>query len=123
MAIFGSARTPPGKPTYLQAVRFGRAMAESGWMVVTGAASGIMEAGHVGAGRERSMGLNIMLPFVQSTNSVIAGDPKLVYMKYFFTRKLMFVKETSAICRSPAVSARSTRGWKSSRSSRPANGT
>ena len=72
-------------------------MAEAGWLVVTGAASGIMEAGHVGAGRENSMGLNIMLPFEQSANPVIAGDPKLVHMKYFFTRKLMFVKECDAV--------------------------
>src|SRR5437763_16793092 len=72
-------------------------MAEAGWLVVTGAASGIMEAGHRGAGRESSMGLNIMLPFEQSANPVIAGDPKLVHMKYFFTRKLMFVKECDAV--------------------------
>ena len=72
-------------------------MAETGWLVVTGAASGIMEAGHVGAGRENSMGLNIMLPFEQSSNPIIAGDPKLVHMKYFFTRKLMFVKECDAV--------------------------
>ena len=87
----------PTKPTYKQAVEFGRAMAEQGWLVVTGAASGIMEAGHVGAGRENSMGLNIMLPFEQSANPIIAGDPKLVHMKYFFTRKLMFVKECDAV--------------------------
>src|SRR5690606_37746763 len=74
-----------------------REMAEKNWLVVTGAASGIMEAGHVGAGRENSMGLNIMLPFEQSANPVIAGDPKLVNMKYFFTRKLMFVKECDAV--------------------------
>jgi len=73
-------------------------MAQRGWLVVTGAASGIMEAGHIGAGRENSMGLNILLPFEQSANQVIAGDHKLVYMKYFFTRKLMFVKESNAIC-------------------------
>ena len=60
-----------------------------------------MEAGHVGAGRENSMGLNIMLPFEQSANPVIAGDPKLVHMKYFFTRKLMFVKECDAVCLLP----------------------
>jgi uncharacterized protein (TIGR00730 family) len=60
-----------------------------------------MEAGHVGAGRENSMGLNILLPFEQSANKVIAGDAKLVHMKYFFTRKLMFVKETDAICLMP----------------------
>ena len=60
-----------------------------------------MEAGHVGAGREHSMGLNIMLPFEQSSNPIIAGDPKLVHMKYFFTRKLMFVKESDAVCLLP----------------------
>ena len=76
-------------------------MAECGWLVVTGAASGIMEAGHVGAGRENSMGLNIMLPFEQSSNAIIAGDPKLVHMKYFFTRKLMFVKECDAVALFP----------------------
>jgi hypothetical protein len=76
-------------------------MAKEGRLVVTGAASGIMEAGHVGAGRENSMGLNIMLPFEQSSNAVIAGDPKLVHMKYFFTRKLMFVKECDAVCLLP----------------------
>ncbi len=65
-------------------------------MVITGAASGIMEAGHRGAGREHSMGLNILLPFEQEANPVIAGDDKLVHMKYFFTRKLMFVKECDA---------------------------
>ena len=76
-------------------------MAQQHWLVVTGAASGIMEAGHVGAGRENSMGLNIMLPFEQYANPIIAGDAKLVHMKYFFTRKLMFVKECDAVCLLP----------------------
>lgn len=98
VTIFGSARTSPDHPAYQQAVLFSRRMAAEGWMVITGAASGIMEAGHVGAGRENSLGLNILLPFEQAANPVIAGDPKLVHMKYFFTRKLMFVKETSALC-------------------------
>ena len=97
VTVFGSARTRPDEPAYLQAMDFGRAMAEQNWMVITGAASGIMEAGHRGAGREHAMGLNIMLPFEQSANEVIAGDPKLVHMKYFFTRKLMFVKECDAV--------------------------
>ena len=97
VTIFGSARTQPDEPPYLQAVEYGRAMAEAGWLVITGAASGIMEAGHKGAGREASMGLNIMLPFEQSANPVIHGDAKLVHMKYFFTRKLMFVKECDAV--------------------------
>jgi uncharacterized protein (TIGR00730 family) len=97
VTIFGSARTPRDAPAYQQAVRFGQAMADLGWFVVTGAATGIMEAGHRGAGRDRSMGLNIMLPFEQDANEVIRGDPKLVTMKYFFTRKLMFVKECDAV--------------------------
>jgi uncharacterized protein (TIGR00730 family) len=101
VTVFGSARTRPHEPAYQQAVAFGRAMADAGWLVVTGAASGIMEAGHVGAGRENSMGLNIMLPFEQQSNAIIAGDPKLVHMKYFFTRKLMFVKECDAVCLLP----------------------
>ena len=98
VTVFGSARTRPQEATYQQAIEFGRQMAEKQWLVVTGAASGIMEAGHIGAGRENSMGLNIMLPFEQSANPVIAGETKLVHMKYFFTRKLMFVKECDAVC-------------------------
>ena len=97
VTIFGSARTPPTAPAYQHAVDFGRRMAQRGWMVVTGAAQGIMEAGLVGAGREHAMGINILLPFEQQANPVIAGDPKLVHMKYFFTRKLMFVKECDAV--------------------------
>ena len=95
--VFGSARTPSDAPAYKQALELGKALAAHEWLVVTGAASGIMEAGHRGAGREHSMGLNIMLPFEQSANEVIRGDSKLVNMKYFFTRKLMFVKECDAV--------------------------
>lgn len=97
VTVFGSARTRPHEPAYQQAVEFGKAMAAIEWYVVTGASSGIMEAGHVGAGRDNSMGLNIMLPFEQDANPVISGDRKLVNMKYFFTRKLMFVKECDAV--------------------------
>ncbi|HEY6565416.1 MAG TPA: LOG family protein [Pirellulaceae bacterium] len=97
VTVFGSARTPPGSPAYQQAVAFGQRIVEQNWMVITGAASGIMEAGHVGAGRENSLGLNILLPFEQEANAVIEGDEKLVHMKYFFTRKLMFVKECHAV--------------------------
>ena len=101
VTVFGSARTSPAQPAYQQAVEFGRAMAGQGWMVITGAGGGIMEAGNLGAGREMSMGLNILLPFEQRANDVIDGDPKLVTMKYFFTRKLMFVKECSAVVSLP----------------------
>src|SRR5262245_4256711 len=97
VTVFGSARTSRNAPAYEHAEKLGRAMADSGWFVVTGASTGIMEAGHRGAGRDRSMGLNIMLPFEQDANDVIRGDHKLVTMKYFFTRKLMFVKECDAV--------------------------
>lgn len=97
LTIFGSARTSPDHPEYQAAVELGQRMAKHGWMVITGAGGGIMEAGHRGAGREASLGLNIMLPFEQSANEYIEGDSKLVTMKYFFTRKLMFVKECSAV--------------------------
>jgi uncharacterized protein (TIGR00730 family) len=97
VTIFGSARTPAEAPAFAQARELGQVMAQNGWMVVTGAARGIMEAGHVGAGRADSMGLNILLPFESEANHVISGDEKLVHMKYFFTRKLMFVKECDAV--------------------------
>lgn len=97
VTIFGSARTPEDHIDFQTAEALGRELALHGWMVITGAGGGIMEAGHKGAGRDVSMGLNIMLPFEQQSNPYIEGDHKLVTLKYFFTRKLMFVKETSAI--------------------------
>lgn len=101
VSMFGSARSKPDDRAYDQAVAFGRAMAQADWMVITGASSGIMEAGHVGAGREHAMGVNILLPFEQSANHVIAGDSKLVHLKYFFTRKVLFVKESHAVALFP----------------------
>lgn len=101
VTIFGSARTLPAHPAFIEAVEFGRQMAAAGWMVVTGAGGGIMEAGHMGAGQAMSIGINIMLPFEQSANPIIMGDPKLVHLKYFFTRKLLFVKEVHAIALFP----------------------
>src|SRR5579862_7076686 len=101
VTVFGSARLPLDHPACKAAVAFGRRLAEAGFMVITGAASGIMEAGHVGAGRENSFGVNILLPFEQSANSVIAGDTKLMHLKYFFTRKLLFVKESDAVALFP----------------------
>jgi len=101
VTVFGSARLPSDHPAYAQAVEFSRRMAESRFMVITGAASGIMEAGHVGAGRENSIGVNILLPFEQDANAVIAGDAKLMHLKYFFTRKLLFVKESDAVALFP----------------------
>jgi uncharacterized protein (TIGR00730 family) len=101
VTVFGSARLPTAHPAYQQAVDFSRRIAEAGYMVITGAASGIMEAGHVGAGRENSIGVNILLPFEQSANAVIAGDIKLMHLKYFFTRKLLFLKESDAVALFP----------------------
>lgn len=96
VSIFGSARTPPGDPNFQLAVRFGRLLSEKGFMVITGAGEGIMWAGHEGAGKDNSFGVNIMLPFEQTPNKVITDDPKLVHLKYFFTRKLLFVRESHA---------------------------
>ncbi|SFJ30409.1 LOG family protein [Planctomicrobium piriforme] len=101
VTVFGSARTKPDHPAYQSALEFGRRCAQAGWYVVTGAGGGIMEAAHVGAGRKMSMGLNIILPFEQSANYVISKDEKLVNLKYFFTRKLMFVKEVHAVAQFP----------------------
>ncbi len=99
VSIFGSARTTSDDPLYDQTRRVAASLAAAGWMVVTGAGPGIMQAGMEGAGRERSIGVSIRLPFETGANSVIAGDDKHVSMKYFFTRKLMLVKESSAfIC-------------------------
>ncbi len=96
VSIFGSARTQPDDPLYLQARDVARRLAALGWMVVTGAGPGIMQAAMEGAGRERSIGVSIRLPFETGANPIIAGDEKHVSMKYFFTRKLMLVKESRA---------------------------
>ncbi len=96
VTIFGSARTPETASTYKSAIQFGKLMTEAGWMTITGASTGIMKAGHEGAGREKSFGVNILLPFEQDVNAVIHRDPKLIHFKYFFTRKLIFIKESDA---------------------------
>jgi uncharacterized protein (TIGR00730 family) len=101
VTVFGSARCAPDSPSYRQAVAFGREMARHGWMVVTGGGSGIMEAAHVGAGEDLSMGINILLPFEQAPNRVVAGRANLVHVKYFFTRKLLFVKEADGVALFP----------------------
>ncbi len=96
VTMFGSARTHPDDPLYDQARSMAKGLADHGWMVVTGAGPGIMAAGMEGAGRDMSFGVTIRLPFENEPNPVIAGDPKLVSMKYFFTRKLMLIKESRA---------------------------
>ena len=97
VTIFGSARMQPDVPEYKQAVEFGRKIVEAGFMVITGAGSGIMQAGHEGAGPAKSFGVNIRLPWEQTANPVIAEDKKLVTFKYFFTRKLIFIRHSDAI--------------------------
>src|SRR3989475_9309664 len=101
VSLFGSARTQSDDPNYRLAYRFARLLARRGYMVITGGADGIMRAGQEGAGRESSFGVNIMLPFEQGPNAIIADDPKLITFKYFFTRKLLFVKESDAIALFP----------------------
>ncbi len=96
VAIFGSARTPRNSSDYQVAEKFAKEIVKNGWMVITGAASGIMQAGNEGAGHKKSFGLNIQLPFEQEANPVMLQDPKLVTFKYFFTRKLMFLRESHA---------------------------
>ena len=94
VTIFGSARVQMADPLYMQAREVAAKLAAEGWMVVTGAGPGIMQAAMEGAGRDMSIGVSIRLPFEQGANPVIAGDVKYVSMKYFFTRKLMLIKES-----------------------------
>ena len=101
VSVFGSARTPETAAEYHNARDFANRMTKSGWMVITGAGPGIMAAAQTGAGRSRSFGVNIRLPFEQRANKEIDNDPKLVLFKYFFTRKVVFVKETDAIALFP----------------------
>jgi uncharacterized protein (TIGR00730 family) len=101
VTIFGSARTLPNKIEYQQAVDFARKMAAAGFMVITGAGPGIMHAGHEGAGPDKSFGVNIRLPWEQSANAVMLKDKKLITFKYFFTRKLIFVRHSDAIALFP----------------------
>ena len=96
ITMFGSARTAPRRPLYILARNLAARLATAGWMVVTGAGPGIMAAGLEGAGREHAFGVNIRLPSSSGANPFIAQDPKLVEMQYFFTRKLMLIKESHA---------------------------
>ena len=101
VSVFGSARTKREDPAWQQAFEFAKRMTEHGWMTITGAGDGIMGAAQAGAGREAGFGVNIRLPWEQSANEVIAGDPKLINFRYFFTRKVMFVKESHAVALFP----------------------
>lgn len=94
--VFGSARTPPGTPLYEMARDLAAAMAERGWITVSGAGPGIMEAAALGAGRDNTLGVNVDLPFEQSPNPYVDAETRLVEMKYFFTRKVALTKESIA---------------------------
>lgn len=113
VTIFGSARTKADHPQYQQALRFAELIQAQGWMVITGAGGGIMQAGHHGATREKSFGVAISLPFEQKTNDVIADDPKLINFKYFFTRKLLFIKEARAVVLFPGGFGTQDEGFES----------
>ena len=97
VTIFGSARTGPEEEMYLKCVRFSRLLVEKGYMVITGGGPGIMQAGNEGAGSENSFAVNIRLPFEQEPNSVMLKNPRLITYKYFFNRKVAFVKEADAV--------------------------
>lgn len=100
ITLFGSARVPPDSPEYQMAADFARCVTQQGFMVMTGAGGGIMQAGNEGAGPDSSFGLNIQLPFEQGANPYVTGD-KLINFKYFFTRKLFFLRESDALALFP----------------------
>ena len=97
VTIFGSARTDSAEPMYQKCLRFSRSLAERNYMIITGGGPGIMQAGNEGAGAERSFAVNIRLPFEQAPNRVMLENPRLITYKYFFNRKVAFVKESDAI--------------------------
>lgn len=101
VTVFGSARTQSDRPEYAIARQFAAGMAARGFLVVTGAGGGIMEAANQGAGPDQSFGLNIQLPFEQSTNPFITDPAKLMSFKYFFTRKLFLLRESDAVALLP----------------------
>ena len=97
VTVFGSARTRPDETPFKMAYDLGKMLSESGYMVITGGGPGIMQAAHEGAGPDYSFGVNIRLPFEQKANPVIERDPKNINYKYFFNRKIAFLKESDAI--------------------------
>ena len=101
VSIFGSARTAADRPEYEQAVKFGQLAAKDGFMVITGASSGIMKAGIEGAGAKNSFGVKILLPFEREPAKIFESCPKLINFKYFFTRKIFFVMEADAVALFP----------------------
>jgi uncharacterized protein (TIGR00730 family) len=101
LAIFGSARTDVANPLYEMARQLGATMAQRGWMIISGAGPGIMEASAMGAGRDHTLGVNIELPFEQFSNPYIDAESMLVAMQYFFTRKVAMTRESQAFVAFP----------------------
>ena len=101
VAVFGSARTSDTAPEYQLAQDFAHLITQQGFMTITGGGGGIMAAANAGAGAENSFGLNIQLPYEQGANKYISGDPKSIVFKYFFTRKLFFLRESDAVALFP----------------------
>lgn len=101
VSIFGSARTPESHPDYQTAKNFSSVMAAKGWVCMTGAADGIMRAGLEGVPKNSGFGLSIRLPFESTMHALLAGDPKLINFRYFFTRKLMFLSHSDAVAAFP----------------------
>ncbi|MCP5045731.1 MAG: LOG family protein, partial [bacterium] len=101
VTVFGSARTQPGEVVYDMARRFGEKLAAAGYMVITGGGPGIMQAVNEGAGPENSFGVSIRLPFEQKSNPVLEGNPRNIMYKYFFNRKVAFLKEADAVALFP----------------------
>lgn len=97
VTVFGSARAPADDPCYGLAVELGRLLAEAGYMVITGGGPGIMQAANEGAGFDFSFGANIRLPFEQQANPILENNPRSISFKYFFTRKVTFIKEAHAV--------------------------
>ena len=101
VTVFGSARIQLSEPLYALARELGRSLAHAGYMVITGGGPGIMQAVNEGAGPEHSFGVNIRLPFEQQLNPVVEGNPRSVTYKYFFNRKVAFLKESDAVALFP----------------------
>ncbi len=96
LTVYGSARTAPSSPLYQLAESLAAALRDRGWMTVAGGGPGIMEGAARGAGREHTLGVNIDLPFEQTSNPYVDADSRLVEMKYFFTRKVALTRESRA---------------------------
>jgi uncharacterized protein (TIGR00730 family) len=101
VTVFGSARTQPHDRVYGMARQFGKNLAQAGYMVITGGGAGIMQAVNEGAGPEHSFGVNIRLPFEQKANHVLKDNPRSITYKYFFNRKVAFLKEANAVALFP----------------------